>query len=74
MEGGSAMSTLTKSVPVEVQGRASAGPAQNTAGPEYVMLPIARKWGERRPISARFIAFAYVVTGISVFTVTALVR
>ncbi len=68
------MSTLTKSLPAEVKGETSAGLARDGAGYDYVMLPIARKWGEHRTVSSRFIAFAYVFTGISVFTVTALVR
>jgi hypothetical protein len=68
------MSTLRKSLPAEVHGVASAGHAPESARPDYVMLPIARKWGEHRTVSAKFIAFAYVFTGISVFMVTALVR
>ncbi|HEY2215520.1 MAG TPA: hypothetical protein VGH31_10720 [Acidimicrobiales bacterium] len=68
------MSTLTKGLPAEVNGETSAARARDAAGYDYVMLPIARKWGERRALSAKVIAFAYVFTGVSVFTVTALVR
>jgi hypothetical protein len=68
------MSTLTKGLPAEVKGETSAAPARETARPDYVMLPIARKWGERRVVSPQVIGFVYLFTGVSVFLVTALVR
>jgi hypothetical protein len=68
------MSTVRASVRAEAKGKASVAPAREPARPDFVMLPIARKWGERRPVPAKLIAFVYVFTGISVFAVTALIR
>jgi hypothetical protein len=68
------MSTVMGSVRAEVKREASAALARESVQPDFVMLPIARKWGERRRVSHTFIGFAYVVTGVSVFLVTALFR
>jgi hypothetical protein len=68
------MSTVTTSLPAEVKGEASAGPARDADRPDFVMLPIARQWGEHRHVTPAFKAFVGLFTGISAFAITALIR
>jgi hypothetical protein len=68
------MSTLTESWTPEVEGDASAALAREFAPHDHVMLPIAAKWGERRPMPAQWIALAGLAVGISVLVATTLVR
>ncbi len=43
-------------------------------GPDFVMLPVARQWGEHRVVPPAVKVFVGLFTGITAFAVTALIR